>query len=105
MKKFLQEIGCYGRAVSGSAANVVDGADFSEDGGTSGGDGCCSEGFADKNFFGRGEAGRVFAETGCADAYVRDVAVIQESENGDRYLGDGLSVACANLPDIGFVTF
>lgn len=104
-KKFLQKVGGYGCAVFGSAANVIDGADFSEDGGTSAGDDCCSDGFANKNLLGRRKAGGVFAEAAGADTYVRDLAVIHQGQSGDGYLGDGLSVAGANLPDIGFVTF
>jgi len=105
VKKLLQKVGGYGRAVFGGATNVVDGADFSEDRCTSGGDGFCSDGFADERLFGGGESGGVLADACGADAYVLDVAAVYEGENGNGYFGDGLSVACANLPDIGFVTF
>ncbi len=55
--------------------------------------------------FGGGEAGGDFAQAGGSDSDVFDEAVVCAGEGGDRYLGDGLCVACAYFADVGFVTF
>jgi len=105
VEELFQEISGYGGAVFGGAANVVDWAGFGEDGNAGGSDSFLGDGLSDERSFGGVEAGRIFAQTGCTDAYVLDMAFFYKGKSCYGDLGDGLGVARAYFADISFVTF
>src|SRR6266851_3017334 len=105
VEKLFEEIGDYGSAVFRRAADVVNRADFGEDGGAGGGDALRGDGFAGQGSFGGGQAGGVFTHACGADAYVLNASSVHAGEDGDSYLGDGLCIAGAYFADVGFVTF
>src|ERR1700761_929009 len=53
-EELFQQVGGYGSAILGGAADVVNRADFSEDGGASGRDALWGKGLAGQGLFGRG---------------------------------------------------